>query len=291
MAFYEGEYVSALIKSNYRLIRDRLGEIRTYEALRDEVVSLLEDPRLEVLDRCDEALGEVLLGNGYIDDISGFTEYFDGIRSKKVNSFIGSAGSRLGDHHAYPGGLVNHTAANIELALSVAGVYQQVYRLQSDGELLILAMALHDLAKATVLAWDDHGMYPEEFRIAGTEAHHILSLSEAVYRGFPFSLVKAMCFCHVRLESIAEDLRNYLQAAFLIAGRGLSVDEVTIDLEDVICFLADSDVSIGKLAMEAVTSTAKSDGLSRDDLFKLLSSQSEFAVFKGFIQPQNTIIV
>ena len=281
MAFREEEYISERVRRNYRQIRDRLGEIEKYGDIRDEVLELLENPRLKVIDRCDEAMGQALFAAGLIDDPSGFARYFDDIRCKKVCSFPGAPGSGLGDHHAYPGGLVNHTSTGIELALATADVYRRAYGLESDREILILAMTLHDVAKATLLAWDDDGTYPKEFPIARTEAHHILSMSEAISRGFPFRLVKAMCHCHVRFESFDRDLRDYLRAAFLIAGKELPVKEVTIGAEDIICKFADGDYYIGKLAMRTIMSSAGSEGLDREAVYKMLSSESEYALFRG----------
>ncbi|MGB4525286.1 MAG: hypothetical protein WBI46_07725, partial [Bacillota bacterium] len=98
MAFREEEYISERVRRNYRQIRDRLGEIEKYGDIRDEVLELLENPRLKVIDRCDEATGQALFAAGLIDDPSGFARYFDDIRCKKVCSFPGAPGSGLGDH-------------------------------------------------------------------------------------------------------------------------------------------------------------------------------------------------
>ncbi|NLD12885.1 MAG: hypothetical protein GX668_05280, partial [Firmicutes bacterium] len=77
MAFREEEYISERVRRNYRQIRDRLGEIEKYGDIRDEVLELLENPRLKVIDRCDEAMGQALFAAGLIDDPSGFARYFD----------------------------------------------------------------------------------------------------------------------------------------------------------------------------------------------------------------------
>ena len=47
MAFREEEYISERVRRNYRQIRDRLGEIEKYGDIRDEVLELLENPRLK----------------------------------------------------------------------------------------------------------------------------------------------------------------------------------------------------------------------------------------------------
>ncbi len=50
-------------------------------------------------------------------------------------------------HHAYPGGLLDHTLGVVEIALSLAKVYENVYGVKVDRDIIIAASLLHDLFK------------------------------------------------------------------------------------------------------------------------------------------------
>ena len=180
---------------------DSLDEYRGYKP---ELLNILQNPQLKFLDHYPHESAESLYHAGLISDIAVFNEYMTKIcprerASGQKISFQTAPGSRMHDHHSYPGGLVYHTTADIELALNIAAVYQRIYHLEIKQEIMIFALVLHDIAKATVFPWNECGEYPGEIKIAGTEGHHIFSISEAIYREFPLPVIKAMAFCHNRV--------------------------------------------------------------------------------------------
>lgn len=79
-----------------------------------------------------------------------------------LNFERGCAGVRL--HHAYPGGLLEHTVAMMELADFVAGQYSEIV----DRDLLVVGAFLHDVGKTRELS-DDPGMptYSDEGQALG----------------------------------------------------------------------------------------------------------------------------
>lgn len=65
-------------------------------------------------------------------------------------------------HHAYLGGLAEHTVAVSRICLSIAGLYDQV-----DRDLLITAALLHDIGKVDELTFDTTIDYTDEGRLLG----------------------------------------------------------------------------------------------------------------------------
>lgn len=278
--FKAEEYVTPDIMEKYQLIKDRLNSVRKYSC-RNLVLKMLDNPELIVLDKIDEKTGSALYENGLIDNPKEFEKYFLEIKKRKRNDFISSPGSELNDHHSYPGGLVYHTATNIELALGVADVYGRIYGLKVDRELLITAMAFHDIAKVFLFSWDNQGTYPDEYQIAGTETHHILSISEAILKEFPFEVVKGMAFCHASFERPEKELEKYLAAAYIITGKAVPKNYILEpEVEDMICLYADSDGFISKWAVEHVVKILMKENFNRQKIYKFLSLQTEYSIFK-----------
>jgi 3'-5' exoribonuclease len=65
-------------------------------------------------------------------------------------------------HHAYPGGLLEHTASCLKLAHRVADHYPQV-----DRDLLVAGVFFHDLAKIRELSGERSTEYTDEGRLVG----------------------------------------------------------------------------------------------------------------------------
>ncbi len=90
--------------------------------------------------------------------------------------FTACPGART-HHHAYLGGLMEHTIAVATLCRTLAGVYERV-----DGDLLVAAALLHDIGKVDELTYDTAVGYTDEGRLLG---HVVLSerrMREAVAR-------------------------------------------------------------------------------------------------------------
>ena len=70
-------------------------------------------------------------------------------------------------HHAYPGGLLEHTVSSLKLAHRLADHYPQV-----DRDLLVAGAFFHDLGKIRELSLDKNTEYTDEGRLLG---HHVMT--------------------------------------------------------------------------------------------------------------------
>jgi 3'-5' exoribonuclease len=70
-------------------------------------------------------------------------------------------------HHAYPGGLLEHTVSSLKLAHRLADHYPQV-----DRDLLVAGAFFHDLGKTRELTIDRNTEYTDEGSLIG---HHVLT--------------------------------------------------------------------------------------------------------------------
>jgi 3'-5' exoribonuclease len=79
------------------------------------------------------------------------------------------------NHHAYPGGLLEHVLSLLELALVVAPRYPQL-----DQNKLLLGVFLHDAAKTNELSYDRDIAYTDEGQMLGHMVMGISMLDEKV---------------------------------------------------------------------------------------------------------------
>lgn len=135
--------------------------------------------------------------------------------------FYSAPGSGYASHHAYPGGLATHTAANLSISEGIYNAYINLFNSKISRDIVISAQALHDLAKPFVFQWQDDQSSLKEYTIAGTGAHHIFSLAEVIYRGFPAEEIVAQACAHQTPGSENEEqtVVGYLTAAAIIAGK------------------------------------------------------------------------
>ena len=84
----------------------------------------------------------------------------EGLR-KLVKEFVSKPGIKLGEagfpleegpggvsmHHAYPGGLLQHTVATAKIALSLCDVAEEIYGWSVNRDVVIAAAVLHDVGK------------------------------------------------------------------------------------------------------------------------------------------------
>jgi len=80
-----------------------------------------------------------------------------------TTSFRTAPGSGYGSHHPYPGGLVTHTAANVEILKGIDQAYQTVFGYDCDYDVAVAAELLHDLAKPYVFQWQADGSSLKEY--------------------------------------------------------------------------------------------------------------------------------
>ncbi|WP_457614382.1 HD domain-containing protein [Methanopyrus sp.] len=99
-------------------------------------------------------------------------------------------------HHSYPGGLLEHTVATAKLALAMAEVFEEIYGVEVDRDLVIAAAVLHDLGKTT--SYERHeGRY--KISDFGRRLDHLTLIAAELYaRGAPMELIHAVAAHHGR---------------------------------------------------------------------------------------------
>ncbi len=75
---------------------------------------------------------------------------------------LATAPAGIKHHHAYRGGLLEHTVSLMELANRVVSLYPQV-----DGDLLLMGAFLHDLGKVDELSYDREFGYTDQGQLIG----------------------------------------------------------------------------------------------------------------------------
>lgn len=125
---------------------------------------------------------------------------------------LASAGGNSRSHHSWPGGLAVHTAGNLSRGARIADRFS-VRR--SDG--WRAAILWHDWGKALVLPWQADGLTRPELTVAGTGAHHILGLAEALRRGLPAPQLADQACAHGLPGVDGQPVAGWLQAAAIIA--------------------------------------------------------------------------
>ncbi len=98
-------------------------------------------------------------------------------------------------HHAYPGGLLDHTLGVTEIALRLIEVYEKVYGAEVDRDTVVAAAILHDLFKYYQYERDPltGGYRP---RSDWYFSHDFAMVAELTVRGAPDKLVRAVAETH-----------------------------------------------------------------------------------------------
>ena len=207
--------------------------------------------------------------------------------------FAASSGGVWNGHHAYPGGLVYHTSVNLRIGLAMAAVYRDVYGIDLDEDAIRLCALMHDAAKTLTIHWNKDGSAVGEPTIAGTAAHHILMVSEALYRGWPSRLVVILASAHSPPHAGVEleNLLRFLRAAAIISGKpyeaaGLNPDGKalarTAPIEAFINHVDDHDFVFTETSMKAVAQDLDRDLNTPGDYWKrneILSGQSDIPLY------------
>ena len=98
-------------------------------------------------------------------------------------------------HHAYPGGLLQHTIATVRLALALCDVVEQVYKAEVNRDVVLAAAILHDVMKAPCYAEREDGTYM--LSPLGERLDHVtLAVAELAKRGFPMEVLHAVAAHH-----------------------------------------------------------------------------------------------
>lgn len=216
--------------------------------------------------------------------------------------FAAAPGSAYDSHHAHPGGLVVHTALNIQSSLGLCQGYLDTYGVLLDRDVVLAAQLLHDLHKPWVLQWREDGATLPEYQIAGTGAHHVLSLAESIYRGLPAEVIVAQASAHDNAGTPADEARlvGYIKAASIVAGKDpigaglLAASGATVALprriEPFVTYLGDHDwifsVPAAKWTIGLLEVLAVADyGMKAADL-----KNGRFNTFRNYVFSQATMI-
>jgi len=139
--------------------------------------------------------------------------------SRAPLSFLAAPGDVTSGHHAYPGGLAEHTAFNLQSALDLEANYRRRYGITDlSHDLVVAAPILHDLMKPWCLQFRADGTELEQATIAGTSSHHVFVLAELVHRGLSPELLAAVAAAHEAPHLAEEKVAGYLRAAAILAG-------------------------------------------------------------------------
>lgn len=135
------------------------------QQLREQVVSLLKEPRLTLLE------GD----------------------SRSV-SFTASPASKR-RHHSYEKGLLVHTVSTTKLALSLSQIMEDVYGVKVDRDVVIAASLLHDIFKYATYSSVFPGKYSRS-KLGERLDHLTLITSELYARKFPLDVIHAVAAHH-----------------------------------------------------------------------------------------------
>ena len=98
-------------------------------------------------------------------------------------------------HHAYPGGLLQHTLATVKLALALCDVVEGIYGAEVNRDVVLAATILHDVMKAPCYMELENGRYL--LSPLGERLDHVtLAVSELARRGFPLEVLHAVAAHH-----------------------------------------------------------------------------------------------
>jgi len=214
----QGSAALAFIQGQVKQIRD--------PALRTAAAELLASPRPAFMARYPspaqrEAARAELVKQGLLAASVPAGELFPPLPegSAAPMSFLAAPGGTLDSHHAYPGGLAEHTAFNLQLALDLLADYAARYHLRGlDRDQVVAAVVLHDVLKPWCLQWKADGTVTVEPSIGGTWSHHIFAIAEALHRGLPPEFVVSLASAHESPGLAPDRVVAFLRAAAILAG-------------------------------------------------------------------------
>ena len=217
---------SDLVQMSYKKIKDAVNTIQDTR-LRKMTMDIINNPNPTFMQQYQAACAKEKVYNKLValklidpakTSLANFLPPYNG---QAPQPFYSAPGSGYASHHAYPGGLATHTAANLSISEGIYDTYYSLFNSQISRDVIISAQALHDLAKPLVFQWKKDQSSLKEYQIAGTGAHHIFSIAEVIYRGFPAEEIVAQACAHQTPGSAKEEqiVVGFLTAAAIIAGK------------------------------------------------------------------------
>lgn len=298
---------SAAVKSAYDYLVKTAGEIKD-AYVRRTTLEILKNPSPRLMelypsDAEKESSKRQLVAAGYLKADAAYDEFLPPCQSpdQAVIPFYAAPGSGYASHHSYPGGLATHVAVNVKAAIGFYDAYKDVYGFPASRDLVVAAQTLHDLHKPWVFQWQESGASRTEYPIAGTGAHHVLSLAELIHRKMPAELVVAMACAHNHPGSATDEheVVGWLSAAAILAGENpvalglLAADGKTLPqprrVEGFITHLGDHDwvlsVPSAKWTIAKLGEIARREyGMTDADL-----QSPKFYAFRNYVFSQATL--
>jgi hypothetical protein len=195
------------------------------QALREKVKSILANPAPTFMAKVDGKVRaefyKELTAKGLLKDVAE-QDFLPPLSSaaQSPQPFLSAPGSGWGSHHAYPGGVVTHTALNLMSTLGLYDGYIEAYGLTLDRDALIASQALHDLHKPWVFQWQADGSLRNEMPLAGTGEHHTYGVTEVIARGLPASVCVAQACAHEQPGGAKEEalVAGWIGTAGILTG-------------------------------------------------------------------------
>lgn len=248
---------SGLVMDSWRYLQETVQGIKN-PAIKKTVQDILKNPAPTFMGRMGDKerkhAYDQLLSLGLIEDIE-LKHFLPPTQESSISPqpFYSAPGSGYSSHHAYPGGVVTHTALNVHVALSIYDGYRNTYDYLLDRDVIVASQVLHDLHKPWVFPWQNNGASRDEQKLAGTGEHHPLSVAESMYRGLPAKLCVAQACAHNHPGFAQEEEGpvNWIKTASILLGKdpvqegllhndGKSLPQPRT-MENFICHLADHD--------------------------------------------------
>lgn len=296
---------SELVQLSYQKIKDAVKTIQdpslarmTMDIVNNPVPTFMNNYQLPGSKR---TVYNKLVAAGLLDSSKTSLENFmPPYNGSLPQPFYSAPGSGYASHHAYPGGLATHTAANLQISEGIYNTYTGLFNSDISHDIVIAAQALHDLAKPLVFQWNKDQSSLTEYQIAGTGAHHIFSIAEVIYRGFPVEEIVAQSCAHTIPSGKDEQVVvGYLKAAAIIAGRdaeklGLVTSKGTIPTphkqEGYITSLGDHDFVLSGPACQKSVAILKQIAAKDYGMTKAELEGEHFNRFRNYIGAQYSMM-
>lgn len=296
---------SELVQLSYQKIKDAVKTIQdpslarmTMDIVNNPVPTFMNNYQLPGSKR---TVYNKLIAAGLLDSSKTSLENFmPPYNGSLPQPFYSAPGSGYASHHAYPGGLATHTAANLQISEGIYNTYTGLFNSDISHDIVIAAQALHDLAKPLVFQWNKDQSSLTEYQIAGTGAHHIFSIAEVIYRGFPVEEIVAQSCAHTIPSGKDEQVVvGYLKAAAIIAGKdaeklGLVTSKGTIPTphkqEGYITSLGDHDFVLSGPACQKSVAILKQIAAKDYGMTKAELEGEHFNRFRNYIGAQYSMM-
>ncbi|ENN96216.1 metal dependent phosphohydrolase [Methanocaldococcus villosus KIN24-T80] len=114
-------------------------------------------------------------------------------------------------HHKYEGGLIEHTVSVTKLAIKIAEVLEEVYKVEINKDYVIAGALLHDIMKPYNYIKTDEGF--DHYDLFNLD-HLTLAVAELYKRNFPLKVIKIVASHHgefspTKPSSIEEYIVHY----------------------------------------------------------------------------------